>query len=52
MEHEEILRAIENKSHERALEVLEKNRLTTYKDFIEKLGQRESEGVAVVAKRG
>jgi DNA-binding GntR family transcriptional regulator len=51
-EHEEILRAIEKKNYQHGLEVLERNRLTTYKDFVEKLGQRVSEGVAVMAKRG
>lgn len=50
-EHEQILQAIENKDYERGLEVLEKNRLTTYNDFIERLGRREAEVATVGAKQ-
>jgi DNA-binding GntR family transcriptional regulator len=51
-EHEEILQAIEKKNYQHGLDVLEKNRLTTYKDFIGKLGQRVSENAPVGEKRG
>lgn len=40
-EHEEILKAIESKEFERAIEVLEKNRLTTYREFSKKAGVEE-----------
>ena len=48
-EHDEILEAIESKDYERGLAVLEKNRLTTYNDFIDRLMEdRGSEDPVVV----
>ena len=41
-EHDTILDAVEKREYEKALAILERNRLTTYKDFIERVG----EGVA------
>ena len=38
-EHEQILDAVEQGQYEEALSVLERNRLTTYKDFIERVGE-------------
>ncbi len=38
-EHELILDAVEQGDHEEALSILERNRLTTYKDFIERVGE-------------
>ena len=35
-EHETILRAIERGNHNKALEILERNRLTTYREFIKR----------------
>ncbi len=35
-EHETVLRAIERKDYPRALEILEENRLTTYRQFLER----------------
>lgn len=46
-EHEDILLAIETRQYDRALEILEKNRLSTYNEFIEKLGRRDSDDAAV-----
>ena len=46
-EHEDILQAIETQRYDRALEILEKNRLTTYNDFIERLGRRELDDATV-----
>jgi DNA-binding GntR family transcriptional regulator len=50
-EHDQILQAIENKDYQRGLAVLEKNRLTTYNDFVERLMERESGDTAAVEKR-
>ena len=50
-EHNQILEAIRSKDYERGLAVLEKNRLTTYNDFVERLLERASEETAVVQKR-
>ena len=48
-EHDEILEAIESEDYKRGLAVLEKNRLTTYNDFVERLmEERPSEAPAVV----
>jgi len=38
-EHELILDAVERGDYDEALSVLERNRLTTYKDFIERVGE-------------
>lgn len=38
-EHDQILDAVEQGSHEEALSILKRNRLTTYKDFIERVGE-------------
>ena len=50
-EHDEILQAIEGKDYERGLAVLEKNRLTTYNDFVERLVERASEETTVIQER-
>lgn len=50
-EHNEILQAIEGKDYERGLAVLEKNRLTTYNDFVERLVGRASEETTVIQER-
>ena len=47
-EHDEILQAIEGKDFERGLAVLEKKRLTTYNDFVERLVGRASEETTVI----
>jgi len=38
-EHDQILDAVEQGDHEEALSILRRNRLTTYKDFIERVGE-------------
>jgi DNA-binding GntR family transcriptional regulator len=38
-EHDKILDAVEGGDYEEALSVLEQNRLTTYNDFIERVGE-------------
>lgn len=50
-EHYQILGAIESTDYESGLAVLERNRLTTYNDFVERLLARESEDTPVVEKR-
>ncbi len=50
-EHDEILQAIESKDYDRGLEVLEKNRLTTYHDFVERLVERASEDTTIIQER-
>ena len=40
-EHEEILRAIEKEQFEKALQILENNRLTTYREYSRKTGSQE-----------
>ena len=45
----EILVSIETKDYDRGLAVLEKNRLTTYNDFVDRLmGDRGTDAPAVV----
>ena len=41
-EHETILRAIELKDYDEALEILERNRLTTYREFIKRAAEAEA----------
>jgi DNA-binding GntR family transcriptional regulator len=41
-EHEEILQAIEKKEFERALDILQNNRLTTHREFSRKTGTEET----------
>lgn len=43
-EHEAVLQAVESKDHARALEILEENRLTTYRQFLERADSEESDG--------
>lgn len=43
-EHEEILQAIEKKQYEKALDILQKNRLTTYQAFTKRTESEEISG--------
>lgn len=50
VEHDEILEAIESKNYERGLAALEKNRLTTYNDFVDTLEDEHRSRVRAVVK--